>query len=116
MDELGTNWTTPNYFVDHDKKLRLNMPEGTLTWFLNLIEFFRLFSIEDLLELIVDQTKLYNAWRCLNFSERKVQNIQIEDQRKVIGIVLYMGIVKLPTHTMYWNRRIGNEIISDDIS
>lgn len=31
MDELGTNWTTPNYFVDHDKKLRLNMPEGTLT-------------------------------------------------------------------------------------
>ena len=26
----GTNWTTPNDFVDHDEKLHRNMPEGTL--------------------------------------------------------------------------------------
>ena len=45
----GINWTTPNDFVDHNRKLRLNIPEGTLTRFSNLIEFFELFFIEDFL-------------------------------------------------------------------
>ena len=112
----GTIFTTPNDFVDHDKKLRLNMPEGTLRRFSYRIEFRRLFSTEDLLELIFDQTKLYNEWQHLNFSEKTVQNIQIEDKRKVIGSVLYMDIVRLPSHGIYWNRRCGNELISDDMS
>ena len=55
----GTNQATPNDFVDNDEKLRLNMPEGTLTIFSKFIEFLELFFTEDLLELIFDQTKLY---------------------------------------------------------
>ena len=90
------------------------MLEGTLTRFSNPIEFFELFFTEDLLELIFDQAKLYNEWRNLNSSVRKVQNIEIEDIRKVIGIVLY--IVKLPNRKMYWNRRSGNEIFSNAMS
>ena len=53
-----TNRTTSNDFADHDEKLWLNMPEGTLTRLSNPIEFFELFCTEDLLELILEQTKL----------------------------------------------------------
>lgn len=80
----GTIWITPNDFVDHDdEKLLLNIPASTLARFSKPIEFFQLFFTEDLLDLIFDQTKLSSEWRNLTFSVRKVQNIEIEDIRKV---------------------------------
>ena len=92
------------------------MPEGTLRSFSKPTEFLELFVTEGLLELTFDQIKLYNEWQNLNSSIRKVQNIEIEDIRKIIGIILYMGIVKLQNHRIYWNRKGGNGMISDAMS
>ena len=46
---------------------------------------------------------------------KNVQNIEIEDIRKVNEIALHMGIVKLPNRKLYQNRS-GSEMFSDAAS
>ena len=110
--KTGTVWTTPTYFNDYDEKLKLNLPDGTRTRFSSPIEFFELFFTDRLVEHIFSEIKLFNEWRHLNSCTRKVREIEKEEIRKVIGIVLYMGIMKLLNRRMYWNTRCRIELIS----
>ena len=52
----------------------------------------------------------------MNSIIRKVPEIEKEEIRKVIGIVLYMGIMKFPNRGMYWNTRCNSELTSAAIS
>ena len=44
------------------------------------------------------------------------KNIERNEIKTVIGIVLYMGIVKLPNRRMYWSARTRNELTASSIS
>lgn len=77
------------------------------------IEFFNLFST-GLYELIQEQTSLYKTTQSLLYSAAKrVDNVTVEDIKKLFGIILYMGIVKLPNRRMYWQSKTRIDLIAD---
>ena len=57
---------------------------------------------DEIIDLIFEQTKLYNQWRSLNTSSRTVKDMKREEIKIVIGITLQMRIVKLPNRRIYW--------------
>ena len=78
------------------------------------IEFFNLFVSTDFYELIHEQTSLYKMSQSLvNSAAKKVDNVTMEDIKKLFGIILYMGIVKLPNRRMYWQSQTRIDLIAD---
>ena len=72
------------------------------------IEIFSLVTgLEELLELIVEQSKLYAHKNGRNFSFAK------EEMKEFLGINFVMAINKAPTIAEYW--RVENLIGNDDI-
>ena len=63
--------------------------------------FHNLFITKDIWENTVFQSNLYNNWGSVNSGSRKVKQVSSEEIKLVIGVILFMGIVKLPTHPMY---------------
>ncbi|XP_066933930.1 uncharacterized protein [Clytia hemisphaerica] len=89
-------------------------------------EFVNLFLTDDFLEEIIFQTNLYNTQRSnsgykvavrlpgsTERAKRRVDPVTKEELRKVIGIILYMGIPKLPNRRMYWSPFTRVPIIAD---
>ena len=79
------------------------------------IEFVKLFLTEEI-ELITFHTNLYNTQRSINglatqnrnsakLSHREVTDVSTSEIRKVLGIILYMGVIKLPNRRMYWGQK-----------
>lgn len=77
------------------------------------VEFFNLFATSELLDMILEQTQLYATSQSINNSNNKIDEITVEDIRKAFGIVLYMGILKLPNRRMYWQNNTRVEIIAN---
>lgn len=77
-------------------------PSGNITRFSSPRAFFILFVTKDVLDHIVFQTELYNTWRSVNAGSRKMKRASPEEIRQVLGTMLFMGIVKLPSTRMYW--------------
>ena len=98
----GENQTfsRPSDYVAVNEKLRIK-PNILLTRISSPMSFYELFVDDSFINHIHEQTKLYNEWRKLNSSTRTVKDIEKQDIKVVIGIVLQMGIVKLPNHHMY---------------
>ena len=74
--KTGTVWTNPTDFIDFDEKLKLNLPDDTLTRFSSPIEFFELFFKDGLVKHIFSKTKLFKEWPHLNSRTRKVGEIE----------------------------------------
>ena len=110
------DWKVPNDYTKKNQKLKLSPDVPQLTCRSNAIEFFNLFVTTDLLQAIHEQTLLYNQWRHLNLNKRLVKDIKLSEIRIVIGIVLQMGIVKLPNRRMYWMSSTRNELIAESIT
>ena len=67
--------------------------------------------------MILHQTKLYATTQAINNSNSiRTDDITIDDIRKVFGIVLYMGILKLPNRWMYWQNQTRVDIIANAMS
>jgi hypothetical protein len=67
--------------------------------------------------MILHQTKLYATTQAINNSKSiRTDDITIDDIRKVFGIVLYMGILKLPNRRMYWQNQTRVDIIANAMS
>ena len=67
--------------------------------------------------MILHQTKSYAATQAINNSNSiQTDDITIDDIRKVFGIVLYMGILKLPKRRMYWQNQTRVDIIAKAMS
>ena len=75
-------------------------------------EFYKLYVADELIESILEQTVWYNEWRNTNRSKRKVKETNKDDIRAVIGIILYMGIIKLPNRKMYWSSKTRVDFIA----
>lgn len=108
-------WEIPDTYIPHNEKLKLD-PGVPLTRFSAPMNFFELFVNGDLIDFIYDQTKLYNEWRRLKNGTKPIKSITKEEIKKVIGIVLHMGIVKLPNRRMYWAPDTRNELIAESMS
>ena len=78
------------------------------------IEFFNLFVSTDFYELIHEQASLYKTSQSMvNSAAKKVDNVTIEDIKKLFVIILYMGIVKLPNRRMYWQSQTRIDLIAE---
>ena len=93
------------------------------------IEFVKVFLTEEIIELITFQTNLYNTQRSINgyklatqnrnstkLSHRKVTDASTSEIRKVLGIILYMGVIKLPNRRMYWGQKTRVPLITETMS
>lgn len=52
----------------------------------------------------------------MNTNKRLVKDITLSEIKVVIGVVLQMGIVKLPNRRMYWTAGTHNELIAESIT
>ena len=97
-----------------ERKLKIN-PDlvAVLSNSSSPIEFFNLFITSELLDMILEQTHLYVTSRSINSSNNEIDEITIEDIKKAFGIVLCMGILKLPNRRMYWQSNTRVDIIAN---
>ena len=94
-----SKFNAPADYVAGKERLRMK-PSAPLTRFSSPMSFYELFVNDSIIDHIYEQTKLYNEWRRLNSSTRTVKDIEKKEIKIVIGIVLQMGIVKLPNRRM----------------
>lgn len=107
-------WKTPMKSKIDERKLKLNPDlEDSLSRNSSPIEFFNLFVTSELLDMILEQTQLYATSKAINDSNGKAVEITVEDIKKAFGIVLYMGILKLPNRRMYWQNSTRVDIIAN---
>ena len=117
QDNDDDEWVAPNDSKVIEKNLSLK-PGINLTNRSMPIEFFNLFVSTDFYELIHEQTSLLqNIYKTsqsmVNSAAKKVDNVAIEDIKKLFGIILYMGIVKLPNRRMYWQSQTRIDLIAE---
>ena len=81
------------------------------------IYFFNLCFTPELYQLIFEQTSTYKTSKESNKSiKSKIKAVSIQDIKRILGIVLYMGIVQLPNRRMYWQGKTRIDLIADAMS
>jgi len=108
--------------------LKLRANELGLTTTSAPIDFFRLFCDDKFYDEICQETNFYNVQRSTaGFKEavtnnkhrrtsfRKLKPATTSEIKRVVGIILYMGICKLPNRRMYWGRQTSIPIISSSM-
>lgn len=71
------------------------------------IQYFKKYFTEDMISKIVEQTNVYAAQSGSNFL---TDSTEIE---QYIGILLKMGLVKMPRYTMYWSKELRYSPVAD---
>lgn len=68
-------------------------------------DFFYLFFDDDFFALLASETNKYSAHvqKKNNKVDKAWKDVTVDEMKNYIGIVIYMGIVKLPTIKMYFN-------------
>ena len=114
----SVDWPAPSEEdLEQKDELRINPNMNIeVNRFTNPIEFFKLFVNDEIFEHITFQTDLYNTHCNLNNGSRKVKDVSIDEIKTVIGVVLMMGIIKLPQRRMYWQPSTSANIIADAIT
>ena len=74
------------------------------------------FLTDQLFDHIYYQTQLYNTWQNVSTGSKKVKEVSREEIRQFIGIILIMGVVKLPTRRMYWQPATRVDLIADNMN
>lgn len=85
----------------------------------SITEFYQVFVSDEIIKLIVEQTNLYATQTLLSVDAAPSSRthawepVTPEEMKKFLGIVMYMGIVNLPTIADYWSTDLlfKNEII-----
>ena len=119
-------WTTTEQSKIAIEKLKSGAELSPLT---SPITFFELFLTDELLEEITFQTNMYNTQRSSNgykvavkrrrssdTSYKKISTVTKAEIIKFIGIVLYMGIHKLPNRRLYWGNKTQVPLIAEAMS
>ena len=116
FDSKQSDWVIPDDSNITEKKLKLTNVIA-LTNDSQPTDFFNLHFTPELYELIFEQTNTYKTSKELNKSiKSKIKTVSIQDIKRILGIVLYMGIVKLPNCTMYWQDQTRIDLIADAMS
>ena len=83
------------------------MPQDDVDTFTPL-NYFQFFWKDSLHEVLAEQTNLYSIQKTDN-----VVNINKNEIKQFIGIQIYMSIIALPAHFMYWSEKTRYAPISD---
>ena len=115
-------WDTPN--DSNVPKTKLQAPDFTPET--PPIKFVEMFLTDELIESITFHTNLYNTQRATagyqvavkkrrssDISNKKVKPVSISEIKRLIGIILYMGIHKLPNRRLYWGNKTYVPFIAD---
>ena len=96
-----SDWVIPDESNITEKKLKLTNGIA-LTNDSQPTDFFNLHFTPELYELIFEQTNTYKTSKELNKSiKSKIKTVPIQDIKIILGIVQYVGIVKLPNGRIY---------------
>ena len=116
FDSEQSDWVIPDESNITEKRLKLKNGIA-LTKGSKPIDFFNLYFTPELYELIFEQTNTYIISKELNKSiKSKIKTVSTQDIKRILGIVLYMGIVKLPNCRMYWQDQTRIDLITDAMS
>ena len=121
-------WIQPNENVIEEKSLRLN--NSTFSANSAPYEFLKLFCTEEYFQLVAHETNIYNIQRStvgLYFavnpgnkkrrtSFKKLSPVSIDEVKNFFGIMLYMGVHKLPNRRMYWGTSTNVPVISETMT
>lgn len=77
-----------------------------------LMSFFSLFFNKELLEQIVLQTNMYNNTSDNAKAIKYVPPAEIDELKKVLGVIMHMGIERFPNRQQYW-KPLLSKFISD---
>ena len=75
-------------------------------------KFYKLFVTDELINSYLEQNLSYNEWRNINSSKRNVKEINKDEIRAAIGIILHMDVIKLPNRRMYWSSKTRVDLIA----
>ena len=92
------------------------------------VRFVKQFLTKRFIEQVTFQTNLYNIQRSTegyevavkkrrssNISHKKVAPVSTSEIKKLFGIILYMGIHKLPNQRLYWSSKTCVPFIADSM-
>ena len=68
------------------------------------LQYFRLFSTDEFMQLLVYQSNLYSA----QINPNKLLNITTEELEQWLEIAIYFSISKLPNTRMHWSKQPGS--------
>ena len=94
-----SNWEIPSEYSIITKKISLN-GEIPLTRFCSPISFFEIFVNDEIIDLIFEQTKLYNQWRSLNSSAQTVKDIKREEIKIAMASCYRWDETTQPLHVL----------------
>ena len=93
------------------------------------MEFFELFCNDNFFEQICQETNFYNTQRATDgYLEaipknnkrkklyKKAASVTVRDIKRTIGIILYMGISKLPNRRLYWGNKSAVPMIASSMT
>ncbi|XP_064607844.1 piggyBac transposable element-derived protein 3-like [Liolophura sinensis] len=80
------------------------------------ISFFRAFMDENYIKEVAFQTNLYSTQSSQASGSRAPPAVTVEEINKALGILLYMGVVKMPNRRMYWCPSTKVPLISESMS
>ena len=109
-------WNVPNESTIVEEKLKLNENYehfGNLTTFSSPMKYFKLFVNNELIDHITFQSNLYATQLSQQNSTRAIKSFTKSEIKSTIGIILLMGIYKLPNRRMYWAPYSKVPIIAD---
>lgn len=79
-------------------------------------EYFKEFVDSAMIETCVEQTNLYAAQKSIAAGNRGIFSTKRDKVEQFFGVLLYMGILKFPSYTMYWAPSTRIPIIADAMS
>ena len=111
-------WNVPNESTIVEEKLKLNENYehfGNLITFSSPVKYFKLFVNNELIDHMTFQSNLYATQLSQQNSTRAIKSFTKSEIKSTIGIILLMGIYKLPNRRMYWAPYSKVSIIADTI-
>lgn len=72
------------------------------------LEYFKKFWLDELTDLVAEQTDLYSVQKSCNSVNTNSNEIE-----QLIGMNMKMGIVHLPSYTLYWSTQMRYPAIAD---
>jgi len=94
--------------IDEEEMTELT-PSGPAVTARSPIEMFSLLCPIELIEDITFETNRYKV----ELNRNRVRNISVSEMKVFLGIILYMGVIKLPNRRMYWGAEARQQHVVD---
>ena len=109
-EETDVKWTKEGPWIKLPQSVNTDENFEELDGFHEPIDYFNFFFGDELMELIVSQSNIYATQFGSTF------RTHLEEIQKFVGILLLMGIVRMPRYRCYWNKTLNYPTVSNTFS